>query len=378
MADEHFALLDGARAIAAVAVVGVHVSFATGATFTSPFGAQLARLDVGVAVFFVLSGFLLYRPFVAARLDGTEPPATGRFLKRRFVRIFPAYWLTLTVVLLVSGAAVTLKQGFLWYSLLHVWDRDHVIGPVGQSWTLCAEVAFYVFVPIWAAGQRRLGAGTGGADGIVRRELATLGALWAVGWAFRFWAAGQPEPLDGMYGSWLPGWFDHFAIGMALAVLHTARQRDHRPAPLGLDHRWAPAVCWLTAILAFWVVSEPLGIPIGFVPFGYGRTLALHALYCVVAVGALLPAVFGPIRTGRGLGAVLANPVLVPLGVVSYGVYLWHEFFLDRVRVWKGLTPDVFGPSPWPTMGAVLLMTIPVAAASWFALEKPLLRRAGR
>lgn len=365
-----FALLDGARALAAIAVVGVHVSFATGATFNSRFGDQLARLDVGVAIFFVLSGFLLYGPFVAARYDGRPGPAVRPFLRRRFTRIFPAYWVALTAVLLVRDVPLDVDRLILWYSLLHVWDPDNVIGPLGQSWTLCAEVAFYLFLPTWAAGVRRL------RGDVVRTELLALAGLWAVGWAWRAWSADQARA--GMYGSWLPGWFDHFAIGMALAVLHVRQERTDGPAPLGLDRRWVPVACWLGAVVAFWAVSEPLDLALSLDPPGYGKALAMHALYCAVALGVLLPAFFGRFRAGQGLGRLLANPVAVFLGVVSYGIYLWHQFVLDRVRAIRDLPPDRFGPAPIPTFLVVLAASVAIAAASWYGFERRLLERARR
>lgn len=367
---DHVALLDGARALAAIAVVGVHVSFATGATFTSRWGDQLARLDVGVAVFFVLSGFLLYRPFVAARLDGRPGPAVGPFLLRRAARIYPAYWVALTAVLLVRDLELGGERLVLWYSLLHVWDPEHVLGPLGQSWTLCAEVAFYAFLPLWAAVVRRL------PGEVVRTELVALAVLFVLGWAFRAWSADQARA--GMYGSWLPAWFDHFAIGMALGVLHVRQRRRGGPSPLGLDHRLAPVVCWVGAAVAFWAVSEPLGLALSLDPPGYGKALAMHALYCAVAVGILLPAFFGPIRDGSGLGRVLANPVAVFLGVVSYGIYLWHQFLLDRWRAIRDLPADRFGPAPWPTFAVVLAASIAVAAASWYGFERRLLQRVRR
>jgi peptidoglycan/LPS O-acetylase OafA/YrhL len=368
--DPRFALLDGVRALAAIAVVGVHVAFATGATFNSRFGDQLARLDVGVAVFFVLSGFLLYRPFVAARLDGRPGPAVGPFLRRRFTRIFPAYWVALTAVLLVRDVPLGADRLVGWYSLLHVWDPDNVLGPLGQSWTLCAEVAFYVFLPLWAAGVHRL------KGDVVRTELVALAGLWAFGWVFRAWSAGQDRA--GMYGSWLPGWFDHFAIGMALAVLHVRQARTGGPAPFGLDRRWTPWACWAGAAVSFWAVSEPLGLALSLDPAGYGKALTMHALYCAVAVGVLLPTLFGPARDGSGVGRVLANPVAVFLGVVSYGIYLWHQFVLDRVRAFRDLPADRFGPSPVPTFLVVLAISVVVAAASWYGFERRLNERARR
>jgi peptidoglycan/LPS O-acetylase OafA/YrhL len=72
---ERFPLLDGYRAIAATMVVATHVGFQTGAAIHGPWSGLLARLDSGVAVFFLLSGFLLFRPISAAHLAGRSGPA---------------------------------------------------------------------------------------------------------------------------------------------------------------------------------------------------------------------------------------------------------------------------------------------------------------
>ena len=53
-----------------------------------------------MTVFFVLSGFLLYRPFLAADLDGLRPVALRDYARRGVLRIVPAYWLALTVIAL--------------------------------------------------------------------------------------------------------------------------------------------------------------------------------------------------------------------------------------------------------------------------------------
>ena len=69
-----FPAFDGIRAVAALAVLTTHVAQANGTNTHSRIGAFTARLDVGVAVFFLISGFLLYRPFVVARLAGSPAP----------------------------------------------------------------------------------------------------------------------------------------------------------------------------------------------------------------------------------------------------------------------------------------------------------------
>src|ERR1700691_422377 len=85
----HFPCFDGLRAIAAILVVLVHTSFASGFTVRSAAGIYTARLEVGVSVFFLISGFLLYRPFAASHIAGGAPPAIGKFWVRRFLRIMP-------------------------------------------------------------------------------------------------------------------------------------------------------------------------------------------------------------------------------------------------------------------------------------------------
>ena len=102
----HIRGIDGLRALAAFAVVAHHVGFDTGATFrTSAFGAVLARLDIGVPIFFAISAYLLGRPFVKAVVEGTPFGSFRSFWWRRLVRIYPAYWFVLTILVLTTGIA---------------------------------------------------------------------------------------------------------------------------------------------------------------------------------------------------------------------------------------------------------------------------------
>jgi len=153
-AGTYFPAMDGYRAVAALAVLLAHVALLSGIVRTNTaFGPYLARADVGVSVFFLLSGFLLYRPFVAARLARRPSGSLGGYVRRRALRIIPAYWFALTIVAFVLKA-----PGFesphsipAHYLLLHPYDVDQVTGgPIQQSWTLATEVAFYVFLPVWA------------------------------------------------------------------------------------------------------------------------------------------------------------------------------------------------------------------------------------
>jgi peptidoglycan/LPS O-acetylase OafA/YrhL len=102
--NPRFPLFDSLRGIAVLAVVIFHVAFITGALNVRVAGDVLGVLgDVGVVLFFVISGFLLYRPFVAARAHGRRPPDPVRYARRRALRIVPAYWVALTVLAIFPG-----------------------------------------------------------------------------------------------------------------------------------------------------------------------------------------------------------------------------------------------------------------------------------
>src|SRR3954462_12451136 len=96
--NPRFPLLDPLRAVAALAIVVTHTAELGGFNRAHALGAWTVRLDSGVTVFFVLSAFLLYRPFVAARLDGPPGPRVLRYARRRALRILPAYWVALIVL----------------------------------------------------------------------------------------------------------------------------------------------------------------------------------------------------------------------------------------------------------------------------------------
>ena len=366
-----FPLLDSVRAIAALSVVVFHASFWSQITLTgSALAPFLTRLDVGVTIFFVLSGFLLYRPFVRARLLGTPPPRAIAYGWRRMLRIVPAYWLALTVIALVIPKPDTFEPGHavVYYGFLQIYG-DLALGGISQAWTLCVEVTFYALLPLWALALRRLPA-------TVRSELVALAALAAVGTAWILAAvltAADPEHANaGRMLLWLPAYLDHFALGMALAVISVAGERDGR-APLAWVGRW-PWAPWLGAAAAFFVVAVGIGLsPENRLdaPMDAAQTIARHWLYAAVAVGVLLPAAFGP--PGRGaVRRLLAHPVLLYLGVISYGVYLWHNAAMEEVVGQIGRDGSWGDFLLYLAVGVVAAVVL--ATLSWRLLERPLLR----
>ena len=147
-----FPLLDSVRAIAALSVVVFHAAYWSRITETGSAAAPfLSRLDVGVTVFFVLSGFLLYRPFVRSRLLGGPRPAAAAYGWRRVLRIVPAYWVALTIIVIWLGKRYVVEPGnlFEYYGFAQIYS-NLALGGITQAWTLCIEVTFYALLPLWA------------------------------------------------------------------------------------------------------------------------------------------------------------------------------------------------------------------------------------
>ena len=117
---ERFPLFDSMRAIAFLSVFVAHASFFAGLAVPGHLlRPYVSRLDVGVRIFFLISAFLLYRPFAAARMRGESPPLVGAYGWRRFLRVAPPYWLALTVIgIWLGSSGVYTWTHFPLYSML--------------------------------------------------------------------------------------------------------------------------------------------------------------------------------------------------------------------------------------------------------------------
>lgn len=361
--------LDALRAAGAAAVVAVHVGFATGFTGSATWGGLIARLDVGVAVFFVLSGFVLFRPFAHAAAHGTGRPGAGRYLWRRALRILPAYWLTVAVCLSVlpDNAGVSFGEWVRYATFTQLYDPGQLPREaLGHTWSLAVEAAFYVLLPLLAVPVL-------GSRWRPRRTALFLcagGAVVTGGWL----AAMATGRLDmGLHTTWLPSFAAWFAAGMALATVHVAAEAG-RPSILTEAAR-APLACWLFAAGVFVVAGTPLTGPRGLEEPTPAQFAARMVLFLVVAVAVVVPVAFA--RPGP-FASALSTPVTRWLGMVSYGVFLWHPFVLVLLHpaMGAGGLARMAGTYVLTVAGALLL-----ASLSWYGLEQPLQqlgRRLGR
>jgi peptidoglycan/LPS O-acetylase OafA/YrhL len=365
MRSQYFEAVEGLRGVAALCVLGGHVLSITSLAGGAPsrIGPSVAAL--GVCIFFTLSGFLLYRPFLVARkANRSAVSMTPSYLWRRAVRIFPAYWVALTVLALWPGIdGVFTDEWWAPYSLLHVYVPG--TRSLAVAWTLSVELSFYLALPViaWLLHARGVGSARTAAW---RWELMTIGGLAVLSLILRAFSLGVSEP--GILGNTLLGTFSWFALGMFFAALHTAPALDFRRMRRVLE---SPPMLWFVASLLLlavmvWRPQDPaLRTPLSTLLI----TLALGlCAACVVA-----PAVFAEGR--RSVRALLANRQIVFVGLVSYGIYLWHA----PIGLWLVRSGGVLdSPQPAVVLLALLVpMSILLGAASWYCVERPLMRRAG-
>ena len=211
--------VEGMRACAAVGVVVTHVAFQTGHTGGIT-GRLFGRFDLAVAVFFALSGFLLWRGHAAAARGLRPVPPTGHYLRSRIVRIMPGYLVAVVVILtLLPDAKADLTVWLANLSLTQIYVPLTLTAGLTQMWSLSVEVAFYLALPLLALLARRVP---------VRARIPVIAAVAVAsfGWAL--------IPFDAPYGinplNWPPAFFSWFAAGMLLAELTVTADRLAAPA----------------------------------------------------------------------------------------------------------------------------------------------------
>ena len=373
--------------MAATSVLVSHIGLQTMISDTGVVTSGLATLGSGLTLFFALSGFLLYRPFVRAILhDGSRPTFRG-FLRNRALRILPAYWVILLISSFVLNVVGT-HRGSQFVVGRSSGPREVVenmllvqqfhpggLGGVGPAWSLTVEACFYLILPLLVV--LALRAASGGSPGR-RRWAAFLPAivLLIVGWggkAFdRFVIFNPLDPTGRLIPDWhwvfVHSFFeqaDLFAFGMALAVIRVEwengrvlrNDRWRRPAALGAG---------LIVVLAANFEWQHFG----------ALDYRLYDVAMAVACAGLLALVVIPRLDERPTAFVrlLETRPLVWIGLISYSVYLWHQ----PIQSWL----EFHGHAAHGTNSALLhniavtvvLVGLASTATYWF-IERPVLRR---
>jgi peptidoglycan/LPS O-acetylase OafA/YrhL len=365
---DRFPCFDGVRALAALMVVVYHAAFFN-SDFLTRGGSFLGTLNAGVWIFFVTSGCLLYLPFAAAHLRDAPAVDTRGYAVRRIARVYPAYWLVLAFfTFVVARINIYGLHGFLMHASL-TQTYAHInpfVDGLPPAWSLVVEISFYLFLPFYAL----LIAALARRGNPLRVELAGLAVLFTIGMIA---IVALANGLDAPWVTVLPQHIGAFALGMLLAVCSTQPWETDTAARVQRVGRdaWLWWVVALAALVAVPVVLrlDPLAAP------SAAQAVGLNVLQMVVGICIVVPVVLGPQDRGA-IRRVLRSRPAVYLGLVSYGIYLWHWYLLRIVADWFDW-PLYHGN--WFVVVAVALPIVVFSASvSWFALERPVLRAAHR
>jgi peptidoglycan/LPS O-acetylase OafA/YrhL len=281
----------------------------------------------GVTLFFTLSGYLITSLLLAER-DRAGRVDLGAFYRRRIMRLLPALALVFVVVVVVFRQEPLLTQSVA-TGLLFLGNQVPLARPTQHLWSLGVEEQFYLLWPALLLGCLRRYSRAG------LQAVALVLAAGSVAWRFVDFA------LHG-YGHAYHSTLTNAAGLLVGAALALRPWRSPRRGPL------AGAVVLTLAALGpvAWSFASPWDIWVGPVAVA-GSALLLAG----IADGALAQGWPGWLRR---------------LGVISYGVYLWH-------------IPAMYAPGvsalPYPWRGlAGSAIAVAIAALSWQLVEHPLIR----
>jgi peptidoglycan/LPS O-acetylase OafA/YrhL len=352
----HQPALDGIRGLAVAAVLAYHA------------GLSWARGGfLGVDAFFVLSGYLISSLLLLEwRARGTI--ALSAFWARRARRLLPALFLMLIGVAgyalvfaaseeigkLRGDALATLGYVANWRPLFSgqsYFDQFSVPSPLRHTWSLAIEEQWYAVWPLLLLVLLRLRRGSLGSL-LAVSLLMIAGSAFLMGWLYHPGA----DPSRVYYGTDTRG--QSLLMGAALAMLLLQRG-PVRSRPARHTLQIAALVC---AVGLGWVWATASSDSVLLYRGGF---LLLAAAVAVVIAASVQPKA-GPI------GRFLSLPPLRGLGLISYGVYLWHW------PVYLVLTPDRTGWDGYGLFAVRVLVTLVIAVASYRIIEMPVRRGALR
>jgi len=365
----HLGVLDGLRGIAIFVVLWYHVWEWNWLDSRFKLFGHTVNLQVipetgftGVDLFYFISGFVLFYPYARHVFEGKPLQTVAHFAYRRFIKIVPSYYLQLLILAPWIIAAFSGTMLFKVYAthllFIHNWFHDTFGTVNGVLWTLAVEVQFYVIFPLLCWCFRRW-------------PLATFAGMLAIANGYRLFYS--PCCIgDYVVMTQMPAFLDLFGCGMFAAWLFVwLRSRTADPARW--QHLWtAFAIAgfalygWLLYGL-FLIRIEPDWQYV----WSNSHLTLLGLTFVLLTVASCLAATWWR--------AVLANPLLVFLSVISYNLYLWHQLiatYLARHSFPLPRTQDFQDDRLWQWTYLVITVVISVAVASviTYLFERPLLK----
>ncbi|MGZ4681281.1 MAG: acyltransferase family protein [Acidimicrobiales bacterium] len=333
----HNSGFDGLRAIAVVLVILVHTwnSFVPGGT-------------IGVYMFFTLSGFLI-TALLLTEVDRTERVSFKNFYLRRALRLLPALFAVVAVVVVASHITgvdkkvigYTAPSALFYYANWQSATGDKM-GMLGHTWSLSVEEQFYLIWPItfW------VGWKLGKAKGVLTAALIGCAASLVSHDVLRLLGATTARVNNG-FDTQSVSMFVGCSLAASLFLGWRPTRRQVWPAALigtgviVLTAMWAKARVWSSA-----------------------STWGLAILAMSTAALITLIEWWPQGRTARWLGV---GPVAY-IGRISYGIYLWHFPIVQAVA------RNLHYQQSYKAFLTVVAITLPVATVSYYGLERPFLR----
>jgi len=371
--------IDGLRGLAAIAVFGVHFNQIVDFDLQSgPFDLYLflSNGEYGVALFFILSGFLLSQPFWKSILYQADWPDMKTYFIHRLARILPAYYLALTTLIILSGYwryPEAWTDIVLHYSFLFNYTEFSIFSINAPFWTLAVEVQFYCLLPLLFLFLRRFSL-----PGII----GTLLLLSLVAYALHYWLVssidkniawpGSPaltwiRPYGAVVTHSLLAHLPHFFIGIICGglLLQLSITQSHTNNSRNWHYE---IIFWASLILVLLLMATGLGEALQ-IPFGrYGLPLT------PLLLGAMI---LGTPHT-RIAALILGSGPFRILGMLSYGIYIYHLPVLRLIdRTMAESSMDA--AEHWVILGlSSLTLTLLAATISYFLVERPALSLARR
>jgi peptidoglycan/LPS O-acetylase OafA/YrhL len=368
--DDHADVITGLRGWAAASVFMFHVWLMTGKeAFVWSVGGVWVDLTppvsigfAGVTIFFVLSGYLLSLPFAEWQAGGRERPDTKRYLKRRLLRVLPAYWAQLAILLvfslMVGWPGAPPEPG----ALIKLLFMNFLPIPIGVPpsfnmvwWTLPIELSFYLVLPVMAWGLK-----------LERLAILMMCCLLSmILWRYGIITQMANAPInDRVYAAYqLPGAMDMFGMGMLTAIIQANREGLPGWIKSRLSHDgMVVGGLGLMIVSAYWLAGDRQHYWANYPVFYLWTPLVSIATALLILAGA---------NGNRKIEKLFGNPLLVGLGTVSYSFYLWHLPVLDRLHAFgKSIATD-FGFIPTLLLGSIITLIISTLSYRW--IERPAL-----
>jgi peptidoglycan/LPS O-acetylase OafA/YrhL len=334
----------------------------------------LGHIDLGLAAFFALSGYLIARPFARWYVIGTRKPGLRSYARNRVLRVVPAFYLFTVLVLLRFGLDGTLESGAdntssalqIVGQFLFVQGQlgGPAVVPIGPAWSIGAEVGFYLVIPVAAWLAMLMGSRLRGPERRAAFGVAVAGAVMVVSIALR--------AHDQYRFAWLtspPAIMYVFMPGVALALVEpllAARLRD-RARPARLIAYGAFTLAALLAVAYTATDYDPRQTPIH-------HALGQRALMAVLCCGLLMLGLL-VLQLGAGRAPWLfGNRLVLWMGERSYSFYLAHIWVLYEID--HALAAGASVASRVVIMGAIAFpITMAIAALSYRFVERPFLER---